>query len=457
MNHQDTIIALSTPQGIGALGMIRLSGPKSIQILQSVFQGKNLALTPSHSLHFGKIIEGDALLDEVVVGIYRGPNSYTGQDITEISCHGSPFIIRSILEILIRLGARPAEPGEFTLRAFLNGKMDLSQAEAVADVIASETSAMHQVAMQQLRGGFSNDLQIIRQELLDFASLIELELDFSEEDVEFADRIQVIHLLEQLKNKLEPLIKSFSLGNAIKKGIPVVIAGKPNAGKSTLLNSLIQEDKAIVSKIPGTTRDIIEVELNIEGFLFRLMDTAGLRDSLDEIENIGIKKALQEIERASIVLYIFDPEETKPEEIQQIIPSFKASSSEAKIILVANKTDKISNHEALALQRLYPSSIFISAKDKLNLEILKSRMLELIDRSILNGGVSIITNTRHLNALNKTLEAVEATLLLTKSRNSGELLAFEIKEALYHLGTITGQVSNDELLGNIFGRFCIGK
>lgn len=451
MNHQDTIVALSTPTGIGAIGLIRLSGPKALDILNTVFKGKKLEDQTSHTLHFGRIMNGDQILDEVVVGIFKGPNSYTGQDVLEISCHGSNYIIQTILKLLVEKGARPAEPGEYTLRAFLHGKMDLSQSEAVSDLIASETQAMHQVAINQMRGGFRSELEKIRQELLDFASLIELELDFSEEDVEFADRTRLIKVLERLIEEIKPLIESFHLGNALKKGVPVVIAGKPNAGKSTLLNALVGEERAIVSQIPGTTRDTIEVEINLEGILFRFIDTAGIRESMDEIETLGIKKTQKEIEKASILLYIFDPIEMNEDQLNPILEEIQKNSPQIKIIPVANKSDLI------PINTIPQYSLPISAKEKHNLNGLKEALLTQVDRERLISGSTIITNARHLDALNKTLQAVQATLQMAHSPNSGELLAFEIKDALYHLGTITGQVSNDELLGNIFGKFCIGK
>jgi len=454
MHQEDTIVAVSTPMGIGAIGLIRLSGKEAISIIQKVFDGRNLKEQASHTLHFGRIHQGGRILDEVIIGLYKGPNSYTGQNVVEISCHGSPYIIQSLLDLLIEMGARPADPGEFTLRAFLNGKMDLSQSEAVADLITSETASMHQVAMQQLRGGFKNDLEKIRQELLDFASLLELELDFSEEDVEFADRNHLTELLNRIQEEINPLIQSFSLGNALKKGVPVVIAGKPNAGKSTLLNSLLNENRALVSNIPGTTRDTIEVELNLNGILFRLIDTAGLRASIDEVEKMGIQKTYEEMEKAQILIYLFDPEEIQAKELDYETQKLKDSYPETQILLVANKSDMEKEKT-----RIYPNQeiLSISAKEKLNLNALKAELVNRVDQNRLLSGSTIITNSRHLNALKKTLEAVNATLQLLKTKNSGELLAFEIKEALYHLGLITGQVSNDELLGNIFGRFCIGK
>ena len=451
MNHQDTIVALSTPTGIGAIGLIRLSGPDAFSIMEKVFKGKNLTIQASHTLHFGRIYTDEAILDEVMVGIFRGPNSYTGQDVIEISCHGSNYIIQSILDLLIQKGARPAGPGEFTLRAFLNGKMDLSQSEAVSDLIASETKSMHQIAMQQMRGGFRSELEKIRQELLDFASLIELELDFSEEDVEFAERTQLKGLLEKLIQEINPLLESFHLGNALKKGISVVIAGKPNAGKSTLLNALIGEDRAIVSQIPGTTRDTIEVSFNLEGILYRIIDTAGIRESQDIIETLGIEKTQKEIAKAQIIIYLFDPNEIKPKDLTQILDDLKRDSPDSKIIPVSNKMDIRPSTTQVEHQ------ISISALEKQNLDLLKKELVKQVDWERLQSGAPILTNARHVDALKKTLKAVENTLKLMQAPHSGELLAFEIKEALFHLGTITGQVSNDELLGNIFGRFCIGK
>ena len=457
MNNRDTIIALSTPYGIGALALIRLSGVNSIEIVSQVFSKKNLDKMDSHRLVFGKILAKDRVLDEVVLSIFRAPHSYTSENSIEISCHGSTFIIESIIKLLIQKGARLAEPGEFTLRAFLNGKLDLSQSEAVADLIAAETEDIHQIAVQQLKGGYSSELKKIRQELLDFASLLELELDFSEEDVEFVNRQQLTILLTNLIGQIEPLIESFTLGNALKKGIVVVIAGKPNAGKSTLLNSLIGEDKAIVSTIPGTTRDLIEVEFKIKGIPFRIIDTAGLRNSEDEIELLGIQKTYQEIEKAGILIYLFDPQELGLESLKVELQKLNLLENNTKLIIVANKMDLVKegyfNQENLFN---YPL-VSISAKQMQNLDLLKQALIDQVDRSRLQTGAPIITNIRHQDALNKTLLALKATLALTITPNSGELLAFEIRDALYHLGTITGEVSSEELLGNIFGRFCIGK
>ncbi len=474
MIKADTIIALSTPTGVGALAMIRVSGEKTFEFVNGVLKGKDLAEASSHTLQFKKIVNGETLIDEVVLGIYKGPNSYTGEDICEISCHGSSFIIQSILDLLIEKGCRLAEPGEFTLRAYLNGKLDLSQAEAVADLIASENASMHRVAVQQLRGGFSSELKIIRTKLLDFASLLELELDFSEEDLEFVNREQLKEILEHLINQIQPLIDSFALGNALKKGVPLVIAGKPNAGKSTLLNALIKEQRAIVSSFPGTTRDTIEVAFQLEGILFRIIDTAGIRESTDEIEKMGIQKTYDEIEKAGILLYLFDLLEWDPEnllkEIEQIrlrslvnIPQMENVmnltdiSAPTKMLILGTKSDLVNKDVLESIQKKFPGAIFISAKKNQNLDILKQALVKTMDKNRLNSGSTIVTNSRHVDALKKTLASVQSTLELCNNPNSGELLAFEIRQALYWLGTITGEVSNDELLGNIFSKFCIGK
>ena len=456
-SHLDTIVALSTPEGIGAIAVIRLSGPKAIEIGQLVFEGKDLSNVDGHTLHFGRIISEQHIIDEVLVGVFKGKHSYTGEDTLEISCHGSPYIIQRILNLLIEHGARAAQPGEFTLKAFLNGKLDLSQAEAVADLIASESAASHKIALQQLRGGFSTELKYMRDELITFASLLELELDFSEEDVEFANRQQLDIILNRLNKTLQHLISSFELGNVLKKGIPVAIIGKPNAGKSTLLNRLLNEDRAIVSSIAGTTRDTLEEQLNIQGVLFRLIDTAGIRESTDEIELIGVERAQEKMRMASIIIYLFDPEIVDLTSLNSIFSEINAMAPQAKILVAGNKSDQ---HEIAKLKIHYAASepvIWISARDNHNIELLKNELLKLVDIGKLTSGELIINNTRHLEALQKSRIAIEATQNLMQQSSNSELLAFEIKEALYQLGLITGEVTTDDLLDSIFSKFCIGK
>ena len=456
-SHLDTIVALSTPEGIGAIAVIRLSGPKAIEIGQLVFEGKDLSNVDGHTLHFGRIISEQHIIDEVLVGVFKGKHSYTGEDTLEISCHGSPYIIQRILNLLIEHGARAAQPGEFTLKAFLNGKLDLSQAEAVADLIASESAASHKIALQQLRGGFSTELKYMRDELITFASLLELELDFSEEDVEFANRQQLDIILNRLNKTLQHLISSFELGNVLKKGIPVAIIGKPNAGKSTLLNRLLNEDRAIVSSIAGTTRDTLEEQLNIQGVLFRLIDTAGIRESTDEIELIGVERAQEKMRMASIIIYLFDPEIVHLTSLKSILSEINAMAPQAKILVAGNKSDQ---HEIAKLKIHYAASepvIWISARDNHNIELLKNELLKLVDIGKLTSGELIINNTRHLEALQKSRISIEATQNLMQQSGNSELLAFEIKEALYQLGLITGEVTTDDLLDSIFSKFCIGK
>jgi len=453
----DTIVALSTPAGLGAIAVIRLSGAEAFRIGDAVFKGKRLSLADSHTIHFGQFFTTNEIIDEVVASVFRGPTSYTGENVLEISCHGSSFIIGRILQVLVASGARPAEPGEFTLRAFLNGKLDLSQAEAVADLVATETAASHKIALQQLRGGFSHELQLMRDQLVRFASLLELELDFSEEDVEFANRQELQLILHELKATLEKLIDSFFLGNVLKKGIPVAIVGKPNAGKSTLLNRLLNDERAIVSEIPGTTRDTLEEHINIESVPFLLIDTAGLRDSQDAIERIGVERARQKMKQASIIIYLFDPNEVHLEELAKIVAVLKVDNPGTSILVTGNKADQ---HEIEVLDAKYSSVsdvVWISARDNQNIDLLKAELLKFVNLEKLNSGELLLTNPRHLDALNKALESVTSTLSLMEGQEKSELLAFEIKNALYHLGLITGEVTNEDLLDSIFSKFCIGK
>lgn len=459
MDNTATICALATPPGIGAIGVIRLSGKDSISIANKVFYGKDLSTADSHTIHFGSIRDGENILDEVLISIFKNPNSYTGEDAVEISTHGSSFVQQQVIQLLIRNGAKAAGPGEFTQRAFLNGKLDLSQAEAVADIIASNSEASLKVAMQQMRGGFSNEIKELRQSLIDFASLIELELDFSEEDVEFADRKKLNALVDQIISTTSRLTNSFQVGNVIKNGIPVVIAGSPNVGKSTLLNVLLNEDRAIVSDIAGTTRDTIEEEVNFDGTVFRFIDTAGIRETTDTIEAIGVKKSLEMIQSSAIVLYMFDVHERSAGELHKIADDLNKTieGNSAKVIWVANKIDKEDfeyiEHEFEAFDNL----VLISAKEKQNIDGLIKELVQQASLGNVNLNQSIVTNTRHYEALS----AANASLLKVKegldSGTSGDLLAMDIRQALHDLGSITGEVDVEELLGNIFGRFCIGK
>ena len=459
MNHltQDTIVALATPNGTGAIGVIRLSGPDAIQIANSVFKGKNLTKQASHTIHFGTITDGDLVLDEVLASLFVAPRSYTRENVVEISCHGSNYIIQSIIKLLIRQGARSAKPGEFTLRAFLNGQFDLSQAEAVADLIASDSKVSQQVALQQLRGGYSSELQLLREQLLHFASMIELELDFSEEDVEFANRAQLKQLIHDLTRVIGKLIQSFELGNAVKQGINTVIAGRPNAGKSTLLNALLNEERAIVSHIAGTTRDTIEEILNINGINFRLIDTAGIREATDTIEQIGVQKTMEKISQSALLLYVFDVENLTADELKQDIESLHKPGLPA--LLVANKIDLDQSYRE-KYTAILPEGVelvAISAKEKLHIDQLKQLIYDTTIQGRLNGNETLVTNIRHLEALQKTEQALIKTLQGIDMQVTSDFLAMDIKQALHYLGEITGSVTTDDLLDNIFSKFCIGK
>ena len=447
--RKDTICALATGSGLGAIAIIRVSGSEAINICKKVFS-KNIADVKSHTIHFGTINNKVDVIDEVLLSIFRNPHSFTGEDVIEISCHGSVFIQQQILQLLTKNGARMANPGEFTLRAFTNGKMDLSQAEAVADLIASESKKAHQIAINQMRGGFSDDLKKLREQLINFASLIELELDFSEEDVEFANREQFNELLLLIKEKLTKLIDSFQLGNVIKNGIPVAILGAPNVGKSTLLNAVVNEDRAIVSKIAGTTRDTIEDVINIEGIQFRFIDTAGLRDTKDTIEKIGIRKALEKAEKAKVIIYLLDATTDFKAQEKEI---GKIKKLQNKMIVVVNKTDLNPNICETLKKKNY---LFISAKNKDGIEDLTNTLISIIDTN-LSSDETIISNSRHQEELSKTLVEIIAVIQGLNNDISGDLLAINIRQALYHLGLITGEVTTDDLLGNIFSKFCIGK
>jgi len=466
MIQNDTIVALASPSGSGAIAVIRVSGSESISICKSVFSsisGKDISQQKSHTLHLGHIIEGEKVIDQVLLSIFKGTNSYTGENTIEISCHGSTYIQQQIIQLLLRKGCRMANAGEFTLRSFLNGKMDLSQAEAVADLISSDNEASHQIAMQQMRGGFSNEIMQLRQELLNFASLIELELDFAEEDVAFADRTQFRELLTRIEFVLKRLIDSFAVGNVIKNGIPIAIVGEPNVGKSTLLNALLNEERAIVSEIAGTTRDTIEDELVIGGIGFRFIDTAGIRETKDFVESIGIKKTFEKIEQAQVVLYLFDSLKFKIQSSEYIleIEKIKNQFPLKPLVVIINKLDLMTEFEISTIRKeletLNIKLIFISAKENIGVEDLKNQLLSLVNTGALRNNETIVTNTRHYDSLLKALEEIQKVNFGLQSNISSDLMAIDIREALYHFGMITGEVTNDELLGNIFANFCIGK
>ncbi|NTS42734.1 tRNA uridine-5-carboxymethylaminomethyl(34) synthesis GTPase MnmE [Flavisolibacter sp. BT320] len=452
----DTIVALATPPGVGALGIIRLSGRKAIEVVNALFPSKDLSKQPSHTLHVGLLKNGPTVLDEVVVSLYKAPRSYTGEDIAEISCHGSPFIHQQVIGACMEKGARLAKPGEFTQRAFLAGKLDLAQAEAVADLIASNTAASHQTALHNIRGGFSQALKDLREQMIRFSALIELELDFSQEDVEFADRTQLKELVNGAAVHTQQLLQSFKLGNVIKNGVSVAIIGKPNAGKSTLLNTLLNEDRAIVSDIPGTTRDTIEEVINIDGILFRLIDTAGIRThTTDSIESVGIEKSLAKMRGADVVIYLFDVNETDPAELGKTIGEMKGEGIE--FLLVANKADLVD--EAAVRQKFATTVgvIFISAKSGAHLDVLKNKMVDAVLQDGVQGESVVVTNARHFHALqevNKSLVEVAEGL---ETGLPGDLLALDIRRCLHYLGVITGEVSNEDLLDYVFSKFCIGK
>jgi tRNA modification GTPase len=450
-NETETIVALATPNGIGAIGVIRLSGPDAITIAQKVWKGKDLTKQASHTLHFGRIMDGELELDEVVASLFVAPRSYTRENVVEISCHGSNYIIESIIKLFIKNGARSAKAGEFTLRAFLNGQLDLSQAEAVADLIASNSKASQQIALQQLRGGFSNQLTMLRDQLVAFASLIELELDFAEEDVEFANRDQLKKLIHEITKVIGSLIQSFELGNAIKNGVNTVIAGRPNAGKSTLLNALLNEERAIVSHIPGTTRDTIEEVLNIKGINFRLIDTAGIREATDAIEQIGVQRTMEKISQSALLLYVFDAEQITSEELNSDLESLQKPG--VVMLIVANKADLLTEAQIASMPK---DAIVISAKEKQHIEELKQKIYGAAIKEQLTGHETLVTNIRHLEALQKTEEALIRVLSGIDSVTS-DFLSMDIKQALHYLGEITGAVTTDDLLENIFSKFCIGK
>ncbi len=462
LSSNDTICAISTAQGVGAIAVVRLSGQKAIEIANELFkpaaEREPLINIPAQTAQFGRIYDNEELLDEVVVTTFRQPHSYTGQDIVEISCHGSSFIQQRMIELLISHGARMAQHGEFTFRAFMNGKMDLSQAEAVADLIASNNITSHQMALKQMRGGFSGKISELRARLVHFASLIELELDFSEEDVEFVDRSELLKLLQTIQNEINSLKSSFTLGNVMKQGIPVAIAGKPNVGKSTLLNALLNEERALVSEIPGTTRDAIEDTINIEGTNFRFIDTAGLRHTHDTVESMGIGRTYDKMNQAWIVLYVFDINNTTDVEIDDAIAEIRTQMQDPDkpIIPIANKTDMLVE-EPDSFQRLVElETLFVSAKRNENINLIIARLLDSVKLNNLSDQ-TIVYNLRHFEALDHATSSIDAIYNGFKSNVASDLIAIDIKQALYYLGTITGEVSNEEILGNIFSRFCIGK
>ena len=464
MIQNDTIIALATPAGVGAISVIRLSGENAIYFVEANFKSikknKSLLNQKTHTIHLGHIIENNIVLDEVLVSVFKNPNSYTGENVVEISCHGSSFIQQEIIQLFLKKGCRMADNGEFTMRAFLNGKMDLSQAEAVADVIASNSAASHQMAIQQMRGGITNELKELRVQLLDFAALIELELDFSGEDVEFADRAKFRELVAKITFVLKRLIDSFSFGNAMKNGIPVAIIGEPNVGKSTLLNSILNEEKAIVSDIAGTTRDAIEDEIIIDGVAFRFIDTAGIRETKDIIESIGIKKAYEKADNAQLIIFLIDANKFAENKKQFLaeIEIIKTRFPNKRVLVIGNKIDTLSALETTTLQSKIENLILLSAKNKTGIETLKSELTSLVNIGALSNNETIVTNSRHFEALNNALKAISSVQEGIDLEISTDLFSIDIRECLRHLGNITGEYDVDkDILGHIFGNFCIGK
>lgn len=464
MKENNIIAAISTPAGVGGIAVIRLSGEGCIGLVDTVFQspvGKKLEEQKANTIHFGSMVKDDAVLDEVLVSIFRAPHSFTGEESVEISCHGSVYIQQNILQLLLSKGASLAQPGEFTQRAFLNGKMDLSQAESVADLIASTSAATHRLAMNQMRGGISNKLVELRTGLLNFVSLVELELDFSEEDVEFANRDNLKAAAKEIELHIKKLADSFDVGNAVKTGIPVAIIGETNAGKSTLLNLLLNDEKAIVSDIHGTTRDVIEDTINIQGLTFRLIDTAGIRDTTDEIENLGIERTYQKLRQASIVLWIIDSA-TEDNHIAELSAKVLAHLTDQKVIMVFNKVDivgcgVIMDRKRTILQEQIPDRIFISAKYNEGINDLQNKLVAAANIPEIGEQDVIVTNIRHYEALRKAQQAIQRVIEGLDTGISGDFLSQDIRECMYYLGEITGQISTDEVLGNIFGKFCIGK
>lgn len=462
MDTTDTICALATAPGTSAIAMIRLSGPDSFSITDKIFKpaknGFSIQTANTHTIHFGTILNVEEILDEVLVYVYKKPNSYTGDDAIEISCHGSPYIQQKIIELLISKGARMANAGEFTMRAFLNGKLDLAQAEAVADLIASQSKYAHDLALNQMRGGFSEKIKNLRAELVNFASLIELELDFADEHLEFADRSRIMEILSKLKNEISALISSFSIGNVLKKGIPVAIIGKPNVGKSTLLNTILQEEKAIVSEIPGTTRDSIEDMIIIDGVAFRFIDTAGLRVSDDIVETIGIERTMEKIKQAKIILFVFDVVTCDIEQVNEMLDEYRhlIEDPDKRIILIGNKIDQLIEIPKGFKDLVELETIFVSAKRKENINLISDSLLKSVNTDQITDN-TIVSNTRHYQALTRSLASIREIEQGFLKNIPSDLIATDIRQALHHLGTITGDITTDEILGNIFSKFCIGK
>lgn len=464
-NHidlQDTIVALATPAGSGAIGVVRLSGNNAIDIVNRVFRAKDLQAVDTHTIHLGYVRDEDQkIIDQTLVSVFKMPNSYTKENVVEVSCHGSRYIQQQLIELFVRQGARLAREGEFTLRAFLNGQMDLSQAEAVADLINAESESAHQLAMHQMRGGFSDAIAKLREELIHFASMIELELDFGEEDVEFADRQDLKDLILKIQNLLKKLLDSFQLGNAIKHGVNTVIAGRPNAGKSTLLNALLNEERAIVSDIAGTTRDTIEEILNIQGVQFRIIDTAGIREATDQIEAIGVEKTLEQVAKSAILVYVYDMTQLTPTEVLADIATLQKEG--LKTLVIANKADQYpdlptpeTDPNLLELKEQY-DCITLSAKEKTNIDTLQNALFELVASGNIDSASTIVSNSRHYEALQNALQSMDAVLDGLNVGITGDFLAMDIRHCLNYLGEITGNISSDDLLGSIFSRFCIGK
>lgn len=464
MTNQETICAISTAPGVGGIAVIRISGTDAVSISNHLFrpatEGKNLLTQKAYTLRFGSIVNGEEVVDDVLVAIYHAPHSFTGEHTVEINCHGSIYIQQRILQLLVENGCRTALPGEFTQRAFLNGKMDLSQAEAVADLIASSSAGMHKLALNQMRGNFSNQLTKLRGQLLDFTSLIELELDFSEEDVHFADRTQLKELADNIASIIGKLADSFSVGNAIKNGIPVAIIGETNAGKSTLLNQLVGEEKAIVSDIHGTTRDLIEDTITINGILFRFIDTAGIRETKDTIENLGIERSFQKMDKAAVILWMIDatsPTSHTEELAKTILPKAEGK----QLILLFNKVDQLTESELTekkqSLKNITSPRLYLSAKTEKDLEQLKQKLTQIANLPDHTQNDIVITNIRHYEALSHALNAIQRIREDLDTNISGDFLSQDIRECMHYLGEITGQISNNEVLGNIFAKFCIGK
>lgn len=453
LKPETTIVAPATPNGIGAISVVRLSGEAAIAIAAGVFRGSDLNAQPSHTAHVGLIVDDGRILDEVVVTLFMAPKTFTREDVVEISCHGSPVIVGEIVRLMVARGARLAEPGEFTKRAFLNGRIDLTQAEAVADLIAADTDNGRRVALNQMRGGFSRDLEALRQQLITFASLVELELDFSEEDVEFAKREELTRLIQKITSFMTPLIQSFREGNVIRNGVPTVIAGRPNAGKSTLLNVLLNEERAIVSEIPGTTRDTIEDEIILDGIAFRFIDTAGLRDTVDTIESMGVERTREKMKQAALILYLVDVSGTGIDDTD--IEEAEVKKLGIPYIMIGNKIDRAGEKQMEVFRNR--SMVMISAGSKTNIEALKKEIVGRFNVNEIKGGDVVITNLRHYTKLKEASESLTHVAEALQNNVTGEFLAQDIRVALNAMGEITGAITTDDLLGEIFSKFCIGK